>query len=128
MSSSIVEELLKEMTATRKAVAMVLQKMSAIEEAVNAFNIKERAKWRDFRSKLKMKDRKEFDQMFSHVRYYNSNCMMQASPVVFHSVMISILFHHYKQLMKVKGMKDILLPGNRPYINLETGGHARQIL
>jgi hypothetical protein len=88
----------------------------------------ERAKSRDFRSKLKMKDRKEFDQMFSHVRYYNSNCMMQPSPVVFLSVMISILFHHYKQLMKVKGMKDILLPGNRPYINLETGGHARQIL
>jgi hypothetical protein len=30
-----------------------------------------------------------FDQMFSCVRYYNSACMMQASPVVFHSVMMS---------------------------------------
>ena len=75
----------------------------------------ERAKWRDFRSKLPtMKDKKEFDQMFSLVRLYNSNCMMQASPVVFHSVMISILFHHYKQLMKLKGMKNILLPNTVP--------------
>jgi hypothetical protein len=28
---------------------------------------------------------------------------MQASPVVFYSVMISILFHHYKQLMELTG-------------------------
>jgi len=70
----------------------------------------ERAKWRDFRSLLNLKDRKMFDQMFSYVRYYNSNCMMQANPNVFHSVMISILFHHYKQLMNLKGGKNILLP------------------
>ncbi|HEY7109271.1 MAG TPA: hypothetical protein VH415_07590 [Nitrososphaeraceae archaeon] len=75
----------------------------------------ERATWKDFRSKLPtMKDKKEFDQMFSLVRLYNSNCMMQASPVVFHSVMISILFHHYKLLMKLKGMKNILLPNTVP--------------
>jgi hypothetical protein len=74
----------------------------------------ERETWRDFRSKLpNMKDKKEFDQMFSLVRLYNSNCMMQANPVVFHSVMMSILFHHYKQLMKLKGMKNILLPLNQ---------------
>jgi hypothetical protein len=74
----------------------------------------ERARWRDFRSLLDMKDRKMFDQMFSYVRYYNSACMMQANPNVFQSVMISILFHHYKQLMNLKGMKNILLPFNRP--------------
>ncbi|HEY7109892.1 MAG TPA: hypothetical protein VH415_10710 [Nitrososphaeraceae archaeon] len=72
---------------------------------------RERATWRDFRSKLAtMKVKKEFEQMFSLVRLYNSNCMMQASPIVFHSVMMSILFHHYKQLMKLKGMNNILLP------------------
>jgi hypothetical protein len=74
----------------------------------------EHARWRDFRSLLNLKDRKIFDQMFSYVRYYNSACMMQASPDVFRSVMISILFHHYKQLMKLKGMKNILLPGYVP--------------
>jgi hypothetical protein len=63
----------------------------------------ERAKWRDFRSLLNRKDRKSFDEMFSYVRFYNSACTMQASPVVFYSVMISILFHHYKQLMELTG-------------------------
>ena len=80
----------------------------------------ERANWRDFRSLLpNMIDKKLFDQMFSYVRYYNSNCMMQASPNVFHSVMISILFHHYKQLMNLKGMKDILLPLNSPRTSID---------
>lgn len=47
-----------------------------------------------------------FDEMFSYVRFYNSACMMQASPVVFHSVIMSILFQHYKQLMKLTGKKN----------------------
>jgi hypothetical protein len=37
-----------------------------------------------------------------------------ASAFAFHSVMMSILFDHYKQLMELKGMKNILLPKNRP--------------
>jgi hypothetical protein len=36
--------------------------------------------------------------------------MMQASPVVFHSVIISILFQHYKQLMELTGMKNRVGP------------------
>jgi hypothetical protein len=75
----------------------------------------ERARWTDFRSKLpNMKDKKLFDQMLSYVRYYNSNYMMQASPVVFHSVMISILFHHYKQLMELTGRKKKAKPAKWP--------------
>jgi hypothetical protein len=65
----------------------------------------ERAKWRDFRSILNRKDRKMFDEMFSYARFYNSACMMQASPVVFHSVIMSIMYHHYKQLMKLSDKK-----------------------
>jgi hypothetical protein len=45
--------------------------------------------------------------------------MMQASPVVFHSVMISILFHHYKHLMKLKGMRDILLPASHMELEIQ---------
>jgi hypothetical protein len=44
--------------------------------------------------------------MFSYVRFYNSACMMQASPVVFHSVIMSILFQHYKQLMQLTNKKN----------------------
>jgi hypothetical protein len=53
----------------------------------------ERVKWRPFRWLLIRKDRKMFA------------CMMQASPVVFHSVIMSIMFHHYKQLMKLTDVK-----------------------
>jgi hypothetical protein len=66
----------------------------------------ERTEWRKFRSLLNRKDRKMFDQMFSYVRFYNSAYMMQASPVVFHSVIMSILFQHYKQLMGLTDMKN----------------------
>jgi hypothetical protein len=45
------------------------------------------------------------DAMFSCVRFYNSACMMQASRVVFHSVIISIIFQHYIQLMKLTEVK-----------------------
>jgi hypothetical protein len=65
----------------------------------------ERARWRDFRLLLNLKDRKTFDQMFFYVRLYNSACMMQANPDVFHSVTVSILSHHYKQLMKLTDVK-----------------------
>jgi hypothetical protein len=65
----------------------------------------ERMKWRPFRSMLNRRDRKEFDQMFSYVRFYNSACMMQASPVVCYSVLMSILYYHYKQLMELTGKK-----------------------
>jgi hypothetical protein len=65
----------------------------------------ERARWRDFRLLLNLKDRKTFDQMFFYVRLYNSAGMMQANPDVFHSVTVSILSHHYKQLMKLTDVK-----------------------
>lgn len=61
----------------------------------------EAVKWRDFRLALNRKDRKSFDQMLSYVRLYNSACMMVARPFVSHSVLISILFQHYKQLMQL---------------------------
>ena len=61
----------------------------------------ERAKWRDFRSILNKEDRKLFDEMLSYSRLNNSACMIQAKPIVFYSVMMSILFHHYKQLMEL---------------------------
>lgn len=55
---------------------------------------------------LNRKDRKMFDEMFSYVRFYNSACTMQASPIVFHSVIMSILFRHYKQLMELTDKKN----------------------
>jgi hypothetical protein len=67
----------------------------------------ERKRWRPFRLMLNRKDRKLFDSMLSLPRLYNSEGMMAGRPVVFHSVVIAILFHHYKQLQEmVKSDKD----------------------
>ncbi|HEX9317577.1 MAG TPA: hypothetical protein VF884_01445 [Nitrososphaeraceae archaeon] len=67
----------------------------------------ERKRWRPFRLMLKRKDRKLYDSMLSLPRLYNSAGMMVCRPVVFHSVVMAILFHHYKQLHEmVKSVKD----------------------
>jgi hypothetical protein len=59
----------------------------------------EELKWRSFRSRLEKDDRKKFDEMFSVSRQYNSACSNSARPIVIHSIMMSIILHHYKQLM-----------------------------
>ena len=69
----------------------------------------ERTKWKQFRSLLDKSDRKKFDQMYDYVKLYNSTCMMACRPVVIHSVLMSIIFQHYKQLtslMEQKKAKD----------------------
>jgi hypothetical protein len=67
----------------------------------------ERKRWRPFRSMLNKKDRKLFDDMLNLPRLYNSAGVMAGRPIVFHSVIIAILFHHYKQLHEiVKSVKD----------------------
>lgn len=60
----------------------------------------ERTKWRPFRMLLNKKDRKMFDEMLSYARLYNSACMMVARPVVFHAVLMSIVFEHYKNYVE----------------------------
>jgi hypothetical protein len=61
----------------------------------------ERKRWTAFRALLNRKDRKLFDDMLSYNRLYNSACMMSARPIVFDAMLMSILFHHYKQLTKL---------------------------
>jgi uncharacterized protein with PIN domain len=54
----------------------------------------ERNKWKPFRLMLSRKDR-------NLPRYYNSAGMRAARPIVFHSVLVAILLHHYKQLQEM---------------------------
>jgi hypothetical protein len=46
-----------------------------------------------------------FDQMYDCVKLHNTACMMACGPVVIHSVLISIIFEHYKQLIKLMDQK-----------------------
>jgi hypothetical protein len=58
----------------------------------------EEADWKPFRNALDKKDRKKFDDMFDIPRSYISACTYSVQYVRFHPILMSILFHHYKQL------------------------------
>jgi hypothetical protein len=60
----------------------------------------EYVEWKDFRRALSKADRKLFDDMFSKSILYNSACACCAKPIRIQPIIISILFHHYKELSK----------------------------
>jgi len=55
--------------------------------------------WKQFRNSLDKSDRKIFDQMFSIAHLYNSATSYAAKPICIQPNFISIIFHHYKQLL-----------------------------
>jgi hypothetical protein len=42
-----------------------------------------------------------FDQMYDYYKLHRTACMMACRPVVVQSVLMSIIFQHYKQLTKL---------------------------
>jgi hypothetical protein len=52
-----------------------------------------------FRNALDKKDRKKFDEMFDIPRLYASPCSYAVQPVRLYLILISILFHNYKDRM-----------------------------
>jgi hypothetical protein len=58
----------------------------------------EKAEWKPFRNALDKSDRKEFDDMFDIPRFYISACSNSVQLVALHPILMSILFHHYKEL------------------------------
>jgi hypothetical protein len=67
----------------------------------------ERTKWNQFRSSLDKKDRKMFDQMYDYFKSHNAACSNACRPVVIHSVIMSIIFEHYKQLMRLMDERKV---------------------
>jgi hypothetical protein len=61
----------------------------------------ERTKWKHFKSLLDRKDKKMFDEMYDCVKLHNAACSNACRPFVIHSVLMSIIFEHYKQLTKL---------------------------
>ncbi len=60
----------------------------------------EKADWKPFRNALDKSERKEFDDMFDIPRLYLSACSNSVQLVPLHPIIISILFHHYKELIQ----------------------------
>jgi hypothetical protein len=65
-------------------------------------SVEEQKEWKEFRKGLDKKDRKTFDDMFSITHLYNSACSYAAKPIRIQPIFMSIVFHHYKQLLKIK--------------------------
>jgi hypothetical protein len=58
----------------------------------------EKAEWKPFHNALDKSERKEFDEMFDIPKLYISACSNSVQLVPLHPIIISILFHHYKEL------------------------------
>ncbi len=66
----------------------------------------EYVEWKNFRRALPKTDRKIFDDMFSLSVLYNSACVCCANPVRIQPIIMAILFHHYKELGKLKANEE----------------------
>lgn len=61
----------------------------------------EEADWKNYREYLGKKERKAFDEMFAITRLYISACSGAVKPVRIYPIFISILLHHYSDLVKI---------------------------
>jgi hypothetical protein len=66
----------------------------------------ERKEWKEFRKALDKSDRKAFDSMFDIAHLYNSASSYAARPIRIHPIFMSIIFHHYKELVRIKEALD----------------------
>ena len=60
----------------------------------------EKEEWKPFRNALDKSERKHFDDMWDIPRLYASACSSSCQLVPVHPIIISILFHHYKELIE----------------------------
>jgi hypothetical protein len=62
----------------------------------------EKADWKPFRNALDKSERKEFDDMFDIAQLYISACSNSVLLVPLHPIIMSVLFHHYKELIQLR--------------------------
>ena len=58
----------------------------------------EKEDWKPFRNALDKSDRKKFDEMFELPKFYISAYSYSVQYARLHPILLSILFHHYKEL------------------------------
>lgn len=61
----------------------------------------EECEWKEFRNALSKSERKEFDKMFATSRLYISACSYVTKPILIQPILMSMIFHHYKQLLEI---------------------------
>ncbi len=61
----------------------------------------EQTKWKKFRLALDKKDKHALDEVFATARLYISACMMSCRPIRIQPIMMAMIFHHYKQILRL---------------------------
>jgi hypothetical protein len=75
--------------------------MSRTISSFRISSIIEERKWKQFRNLLEKEDKKIFDEMFLLARLYNAASYQCVRPVRIKSILMSIVFHHYKKLFQL---------------------------
>jgi hypothetical protein len=65
----------------------------------------EKAEWKPFRNALDKSERKEFDETFDIPRLYFSACSNSVQLVPLHPIIVSILFHPYKEIIQCRHIR-----------------------
>ena|SRR5215211_4235300 len=82
--------------------------------------------WKPFRNALSKSERKKFDEMWDIPRLYVSACSNSCQLIPLQPIIISILFHHYKDLkeciLEVEQMMIVRVQG------LEKGKEEQEIV
>ena len=74
----------------------------------------EKEEWKLFRNALDKKEKKDFDDMFDTPKLYISACSNSCQLVPLHPIVMSILYHHYKELKEcIKQVEQIEARVNR---------------
>jgi hypothetical protein len=63
---------------------------------------REKRKWKVFREQLDKSEKKTFDEMMDSSRLYNVAGSCSCKPVLLHPILMSIIFHNYKQLHELE--------------------------
>jgi hypothetical protein len=72
----------------------------------------EKQEWKPFRNALDKSEKKAFDEMWDIPRLYVSACSNSVQLVPLHPIIISILFHHYKELLECRKQVEQLMMNN----------------
>lgn len=92
----------------------------------------EKADWKPFHNALDKKEIKEFDEMFDIPKLYISACSNSVQLVPLQPIVISILFHHYKELLqcisKVEELGDkVNVKEDMKYSTIEEEAEAKRV-
>ena len=79
----------------------------------------EKQEWKSFRNALDKFERKEFDEMWDIPKLYITSCSNSVSLVPFHPIAISILFHHYKEMMECKKQIERIIMGGTTAVKVK---------